>query len=143
MYSIIEGGVSSDNRGQVRFVNEFTMEAVKRFYLIKNADLDVLRGWRAHRIEQRWFYVVSGCFEINLVKIDDWVKPDQTLKVEQVVLSSSSQSILHVPKGYGTLFKGIEDNSEVLVFADFPLEHAELDNYTFSTDYFINYPSLV
>lgn len=142
MYSFIKGGISSDNRGQIRFVNDFSMESVKRFYLIKNADLTVLRGWRAHRIEQRWFYIISGCFEINFVKIDNWEIPDHNLKVEQIILNSSSQCLLHVPKGYGTLFKALEDNTEVLVFADFPLEHAELDNYTFSSDYFINYPIL-
>ncbi|KKX51752.1 hypothetical protein, partial [Sphingobacterium sp. IITKGP-BTPF85] len=68
MIDFIKGGIAKDGRGQIRFVNDFEMSLVKRFYIIKNLDLTLVRGWRAHRIEQRWFYVLSGSFAIDTVK---------------------------------------------------------------------------
>ena len=46
----ITGGIAKDHRGQIRFVNDFDMTEVKRFYIITNKDTELIRGWRAHRI---------------------------------------------------------------------------------------------
>src|SRR5690606_41963258 len=83
----IQGGIAEDHRGHIRFVNEFDMTQVKRFYIIKNKDTDLVRGWRAHRIEQRWFYVLSGSFSVDLIKIDDWenASPDLARSEERRV----------------------------------------------------------
>ena len=135
---IIKGGVSQDHRGQIRFVNDFDMTLVKRFYIIKNADIELIRGWRAHRIEQRWFYVLSGSFSIDLVKIDSWKDTSRSLPVKNMVLQSSALKILHIPAGYGTAFQALESNSELLVFADYGIENAVLDDYTYPLDYFLN-----
>lgn len=134
----INGGVSKDHRGQIRFVNDFDMSEVKRFYIITNADTDLVRGWRAHRIEQRWFYVIKGSFVLDVVRIDNWENPSRDLSVERLILNSANQGVVHLPAGFGTAFRAIEDNSELLVFADKGIEHASLDNYTYPTDYFLN-----
>lgn len=134
--SFIQGGIAKDERGQIRFVNEFDMSLVKRFYIIKNADTALIRGWRAHRIEQRWFYVLSGSFNIDLVKIDNWESPNPSLPIENLILDATNMKVLHVPPGYGTAFRALESNSELLVYADFPIAHAPLDDYTWSLDYF-------
>lgn len=136
--SVIQGGVVKDERGQIRFVNEFDMSLVKRFYIIKNADTELIRGWRAHRIEQRWFYVLSGSFKVDLVKIDDWEAPDPSLHVETLMLDAVDMKVLHVPAGYGTAFRALEAASELLVYADHPMTHAPLDDYTWKPDYFAN-----
>ncbi|MGB7526482.1 WxcM-like domain-containing protein [Sphingobacterium cellulitidis] len=138
MYNFIHGGISKDPRGQIRYVNEFDMKEVKRFYIIKNSDLELIRGWRAHKIEQRWFYVLCGSFMISIVKIDKWDKPDPSLVVENIVLDSEKNCLIHLPAGYGTAFKALENDSELLVFADHYLEDAHLDDYTFPPHYFIN-----
>lgn len=88
MITHIQGGIAQDERGQIRFVNDFDMTEVKRFYIIKNKDIDLVRGWRGHRIEQRWFYVLSGAFSLDLVQIDDWIQPSRELLVENCVMSS-------------------------------------------------------
>lgn len=133
----IKGGVAQDQRGHIRFVNDFDMSLVKRFYMIKNADVELVRGWRAHRIEQRWFYVVTGAFEVELIQIDNWDKPAKDLPVEIVKLESANLEVLHVPKGYGTTFRALQPDSELLVFADHGIEHAPLDDYTWPLEYFI------
>ncbi|KGE14291.1 WxcM-like domain-containing protein [Sphingobacterium deserti] len=134
----IQGGIAQDDRGDIRFVNEFDMSEVKRFYIIKNADTDLIRGWRAHRIEQRWFYVLSGSFALDLVQIDDWHTPSRNLSVERKVLKARSMQILHIPAGYGTAFQAMEADSELLVFADHGIEHAAKDDFTWPEPYFEN-----
>jgi len=133
----IHGGISHDERGQIRFVNEFDMTLVKRFYIIKNLDTELVRGWRAHRVEQRWFYVLSGAFTINLVKIDNWENPDPCLSVESIVLKSSEMKVLNIPPGYGTAFRALESNSELLAYSDYLIENAQSDNYIWPADYFV------
>ena len=134
----IQGGIAEDHRGHIRFVNDFEMTQVKRFYIIKNKDTDLVRGWRAHRIEQRWFYVLSGSFLVDLIKIDDWENASPELPVERRILQVADKQVLHVPEGYGTAFQALESESELLVFADYGIEHAKNDDHTWSKDYFVN-----
>lgn len=136
MINCITGGIAKDHRGHIRFVNDFDMSLVKRFYIIQNADTDLIRGWRAHRIEQRWFYVLSGVFSIDLVKIDNWENTARDLPVETKVLKADDQQVLHVPAGYGTAFRALEPGSQLLTFADHGIEHAKNDDYTWPADYF-------
>lgn len=136
MINYIQGGIAKDQRGQIRFVNEFDMSLVKRFYIIKNTDLELVRGWRAHLIEQRWFYILQGSFKLDLVKIDNWDKPSEDLEIERMVLNVKDNKVLHIPAGYGTAFQALEKDSEMLVFADYHLDHAPKDDYTYGLDYF-------
>lgn len=137
MIEYITGGIASDHRGSIRFVNDFDMSLVRRFYIIKNGDTELVRGWRAHRIEQRWFYVLSGTFSVDLVKIDNWDLPSKDLSVVKEILKVSDARVMNIPIGYATAFKALEPDSEILVFSDFGIEHAKEDNYTYPLDYFI------
>ncbi len=136
MFNFISGGRSVDDRGQIRFVNEFDMRLVKRFYIIKNINLDTVRGWRGHQIEQRWFYVLSGAFELSLIKIDDWKIPSRDSKIVRTVISSHIDNIIHIPPGYCTAFRALELESELLVFADYEISHSAIDDYTWDLSYF-------
>jgi dTDP-4-dehydrorhamnose 3,5-epimerase len=134
--NIIQGGIAQDERGSIRFVNEFDMSLVKRFYIIRNADTELTRGWRGHKIEQRWFYVLSGEFSLDLVKIDNWAKPDQSLPIHNIILRAREMKVLNVPNGYATAFRALEQDSELLVYADYPLSHAVEDDFTWPVEYF-------
>lgn len=137
MIDFIKGGGSRDHRGEICFVNDFDMAPVKRFYVIKNADTEVIRGWRAHKIEQRWFYVLAGAFELAVVQVDDWRNPSKDLAVERYTLRAEDQQVIHVPPGYGTALRAMEAESELLVFADYGIDHASQDDYTWPADYFV------
>lgn len=134
----IQGGCSKDERGQIRFVNDFDMSLVKRFYIIKNADTELVRGWRGHRIEQRWFYVIAGVFNVKIVRINNWEDADNMLPIQNIELNNKDMKVLNVPAGYATAFIASEPNSELLVYADYPLSHATLDDYTWPVEYFKN-----
>lgn len=138
MIENIQGGIAKDHRGQIRFVNDFDMSEVKRFYIIKNSDLELIRGWRAHRIEQRWFYVLSGSFKFDIVEIDNWEQASKDLAVKTEILKSADNMVLHLSAGYGTAFQALEEGSELLVFSDFGIENAPKDDYTYPLDYFVN-----
>ena len=138
MINVIQGGIASDHRGSIRFVNDFDMSEVKRFYIIQNADTELIRGWRAHRIEQRWFYVLSGSFVLDTVLIDNWEVASPELPIERSVLNAEDRQLIHVPAGYGTAFQAVEKGSELLVFADHGIAHAPMDDYTWPQDYFVN-----
>jgi len=135
---IITGGIARDQRGQVRFVNGFDMSAVRRFYIIRNEDAEVVRGWRGHRIEQRWFYVLSGAFAIDLVRVDNWERASKGLPIRRECLAEDEHKLLWVPEGYGTAFQALKADSELLVFANFGIDNLENDNHTWPIDYFEN-----
>ena len=52
--TLIDGGLSVDDRGQVAFANGFDFEGVKRFYLVSNHRQGFVRAWHAHRREAKW-----------------------------------------------------------------------------------------
>lgn len=133
---IIPGGIAKDARGQIRFVNDFDMSMVKRFYIIKNADTQLVRGWRGHQIEQRWFYVLSGAFELDVIQIDNWISPSTDLAIERLQMNDTNMNVLHVPAGYATAFRALEAGSELLVYADYDISHAALDDHIWPVDYF-------
>lgn len=137
-FEVIKGASYTDDRGTLQFVNDFDMGQVKRFYIITHKDITTRRGWRGHQIEQRWFYVTEGAFEIELVKIDDWTKPNPDLKIELYQLRAQNNEVLHVPTGYGTRIRAISENSKVMLFADYGNEHAKLDDHLWPLDYFNN-----
>lgn len=138
MIRLIKGGEAVDHRGKIRFVNDFDLTLIKRFYIISNRDTTFFRGWRGHSIEQRWFYVLIGRFELYTVKIDDWSSPSPDLPVDMKYISADDLNVLHLPRGYATAFRSTEENSELLVFADHSLEHAVEDDFTWGIDYFKN-----
>ena len=142
MINFIKGGIAMDQRGSIRFVNDFDMSQVKRLYIIKNADIEVVRGWRAHRIEQRWFYVLTGAFTLDLVKIDDWENASSDLLVQRRIIRVDDMQVVHVPVGYGAAFQALEEDSELLVFADYGIENASKDDYTWPIDFFVNRESV-
>ncbi|MNK98271.1 hypothetical protein D3C87_1186300 [compost metagenome] len=135
-YNIIEGGHHTDDRGTIFFFNDFDMKEVKRFYRIKHHDTSIIRGWRGHKIEQRWFQVSSGSFEIKLLKIDNWQIPDPNIKQDRITLTAEEDSVLHIPAGYATSLQALSENSELIVFADYPISHAKNDDYLYPLDYF-------
>lgn len=133
---IINGGSHTDERGTITFINDFDMQSVKRFYRIKHHDIITVRGWRGHRIEQRWFHVNIGTFKVKLIAVDDWNSPNPRLPQKEFVIKAEDNSVLHIPAGYASAIQATLANSEITVFADYGIDHAQHDDYLFPTDYF-------
>jgi len=122
--TINKGGFFSDERGKMRFVNEFKFEDVRRFYFIKHLDTSVVRAWQGHQFEKKYFYPISGSFAIAWVKVDDFDNPAEDLIPEIHFLSADKSEILAVPRGYANGLKALEPNSELMIFSDMSLEES-------------------
>ena len=128
---LIQGGITTDERGSVAFVNDFDLKDIRRFYTINHPEITVVRAWQGHKNETKWFFCSKGSFQVSVVKIDDWEKPSQDLKVLSFQLSEKSSQILSIPHGYANGFKAIEPSSTLVVFSDKSLDESKNDDYRF------------
>lgn len=132
---ITEGGIFSDTRGSVSFVNDFKFTDIERFYIITNSEENPIRAWQGHKLDTKNFYCVQGSFKISFVKIDDWDHPSKDLKVESIVLKSSESRVLQIPFGYANAVESLEKDSKLISFSTLPLEQAPHDDVRFEPTY--------
>jgi dTDP-4-dehydrorhamnose 3,5-epimerase-like enzyme len=135
--SIIQGNSHTDERGIITFNNDYDATEVKRIYFIENKDVNFVRGWQGHKIEQRWFSAVQGSFKITTIAIDDWENPSETLEKEEFILQANSFDVLHVPKGNITSIQALEMNSKLMAMSDYNLGEIK-DEYRFDSNHFNN-----
>jgi dTDP-4-dehydrorhamnose 3,5-epimerase-like enzyme len=128
---VIKGGYYTDDRGALEFYNEFDMTQVKRVYFTTHFDPNVIRAWQGHTIESRWFCSVKGSFHVKLIKIDDWEKPSDQLKVLEYELTSEEQEILFIPNGFLNGFKAIQSDSKLMIMSNYALGEIENDELRF------------
>lgn len=133
--NIIEGNCYIDQRGKLFYNNDFDTSSIKRIYMIENINVDFIRAWQGHKIEQRWFSVLQGSFEIQLIAIDDWKKPTLNLQRHKFILNTDKLSVLHIPRGYVSSIQALEEASKLLVMADYLLGEID-DEFRYSFDYF-------
>lgn len=107
---LINGGIAIDDRGSVRFVNDFNFKNVKRFYHIENHSKGFIRAWHGHKKEGKYVYVVDGSALIGLVNM-------KTEEITKYVLSNKSPKILWIPPGYYNGFKSLEDKTKIMFFS--------------------------
>jgi len=134
--SIIKGAVHADTRGNLSYNNNFDASAIKRIYFIENKNTSIIRAWQGHKIEQRWFSAVTGSFKIQLIAIDNWEKPSIDLVPITFVLNADTLAILHIPAGYVSSIQAIEEQSKLIVMANYLMGEIK-DEYRFEVDYFI------
>ena len=68
---IIEGGIHVDARGQLKYMEKFPRNEIKRFYIISNNKQDFVRAWHGHKKEGKYVFALNGDFLIetnNLVR---------------------------------------------------------------------------
>lgn len=133
--SIIKGNSYTDDRGTIVFNNNYDAIEVKRIYFIENKDVNFVRGWQGHRIEQRWFSAVQGSFKIVIIAIDDWEKPSNTLAKEEFILKACNFDVLHIPQGFITSIQALEDDARLMAMSDYNLGEIN-DEYRLDINYF-------
>ena len=124
-----------DERGIITFSNDFDASLIKRIYTIENKSLDFIRGWQGHKIEQRWFASMQGSFEIAVITIDNFENPSKDLIPEYFILKTNNLDFLHIKSGCITAIKAKEENSKLLVLADYSMNEIQ-DEYRFPLDCF-------
>lgn len=131
---LIKGGIHTDHRGQISFVNDMKFKTIERFYIISNSAENPLRAWQGHKIDNKYFYCIQGVIKVHYVKIDNWESPSKDLKVESVILSAIESNLLHIPEGYANGIESLELESKLISFSTLPLDRTAEDDVRFESD---------
>lgn len=122
---IISGDVYQDQRGCLTFNNDVNLYGVKRIYTIENNDLNFVRGWQGHKIEQRWLIVMKGSFEIEVINISFFEENLREMESAKFNLKSDKMDILYIPAGYLTSIKSLEVDSKLLLMSDYLIDEIQ------------------
>ena len=128
---LIVGEINSDSRGTIFSNNSWDISKIKRVYKIKNINNKFVRGWKGHKIENRWFLCSKGNIKIFVVKISDLNRSSTESKIEEFDLTDNNMNTLFVPSGYATAIKQNIDDSEVIAFSDYFLGESNDENLRF------------
>lgn len=122
MNKIYNGNVFVDDRGTIRFVNEFNFKNVKRFYQVENHERGFVRAWHGHEKEDKYVYVAQGSAWIGVIDMET------KTKIDKYVLSDKSPKILHIPAGNYNGFQTLEENTKVIFFTTLSIEETKDDD---------------
>lgn len=125
------GGLSVDDRGELLFINDFSLQKYKRFYVVSNHQPQFIRAWHGHKYESKGVVLLSGSAIVCAVKIDDWEHPSSDLPIHRQVLSAKTPGVLEIPKGYANGFMTLEPNTVVCFFSSSSLEESANDDIRF------------
>jgi len=120
----INGNSFVDDRGTLRFVNDFDFSKVKRFYQVENHSRGFIRAWHGHKKEAKYVYLVKGSALVGVVDL-------ATEEVQKIVLSSQNPSILYIPPNHANGFKTLEDDTILMFFSTSTIEESQGDDYRF------------
>ena len=123
----IKGGLFADDRGFLRFINDFDFSDVKRFYQVENHSKNFIRAWHGHKKEGKYVYVARGSALIGAVNLD-------SEEVYKTTLTSQSPAILFIPPGFANGFKTLEENTILMFFSTSTLEESKGDDIRFDHD---------
>jgi dTDP-4-dehydrorhamnose 3,5-epimerase-like enzyme len=132
---MIPGGLAVDDRGLLTFNNDFSLQGVKRYYLVSNHRAGLVRAWHGHRREAKYVTVVRGAALVAAVEIDDWDRPNAEARVERFVLSSMRPGIVFVPSGFANGFMSLTEEALLLFFSTSSLEESAGDDVRFPARY--------
>ncbi len=123
----ISGGLFADDRGYLRFVNDFDFAQVKRFYQVENHSKNFIRAWHGHRKEGKYVYVPKGSALVGAVNLD-------SEEIFKTTLTSQSPCVLYIPPGYANGFKTLEENTILMFFSTSTLDESKGDDIRFDYD---------
>ena len=114
---LLNGAFSIDKRGEIDFVNDFTFDKVKRFYVVSTHKSGMIRAWHGHRYEAKYVYCISGTALVGAAFLDNWKNPSKESTVHQFVLSVKKPAVLYIPPGYANGFQSLTDDARLMVFS--------------------------
>ena len=135
----ITGNISTDDRGSLKFINDFNFDGIKRFYQVQNLCKNFIRAWHGHIKEAKYVYVVKGSILFGVVPIPSTPYSDelgQNIKQEpkKYILSSDKPSILYVPPNHANGFMTLTDDAIVQFFSTSTLDESKGDDIRFAYD---------
>lgn len=123
---LLKGGLAVDDRGSLRFVNDFSFVGVKRFYQVENHRQGFIRAWHGHEREGKYVYAVSGSALVGVVPLTAAIGDMNAVK--KFVLSDQSPAVLWIPPGNYNGFMSLSSNSKLMFFSTSTLEESQGDD---------------
>ena len=135
--NLIDVEISSDDRGELTFSNtfDFNKNKIRRFYKIMNHNINFIRAWHGHKVEEKFILILNGSLKISLVKVDNWKEPSKKLKLENFYLNEKKPQILHIPAGFAHGTQNLTRNTSFIVFSTLPLNESLKDDFRFPYNY--------
>lgn len=127
MANIVSGDIIVDDRGSVRFVNDFDFKNVKRFYQVQNHNVGQVRAWEGAKHEDKYLYVPSGSALVGAVNLD-------TNEVQKFVMSAEKPRVLWIPANSASGFKVLEENTILFFFSSYTEAESKGDHIQFPAD---------
>ena len=131
----LSGGISIDDRGILKYINDLQLNEFKRFYIVENHEKGFIRAWHGHLIEAKAFIPIKGSILVGAVPIDDEKKPNKEATVERFIISEHKPGALIIPPRFANGFKTLSDNSIVLILSTSTLEASLADDFRYPFDY--------
>ena len=120
---LISGGLVVDDRGVLRFANDFCFNNVKQFFQTENHHVGFIRAWHGHTREGRYLWVAHGSVLVGAVPL--YVETGDISKVQKYILTDLSPSILWIPEGYYSGFKTLKEDTILMVFTTLTSDEAK------------------
>ena len=124
---IIDGNNFTDSRGNLKCVNDFDFNNIKRFYHITNHSNFFIRAWHGHVHESKYFYVTSGKFLLGQVNL-------KTEEIKKYYLNAEITQIVKIGKNHANGFMNLTNDSSIIVFSDKNLEESKNEDIRFPHD---------
>jgi dTDP-4-dehydrorhamnose 3,5-epimerase len=133
--TLIKGGLAADDRGVVRFVNDFRFDGVKRFYVLENWRPGFVRAWHGHMKEAKWVTVTKGAALVCAVKITPVAKEFALCEVPfKFVLCEQQPAMLCIPPGYANGSMALVEGTQVVHFSSMTMEETAGDDLRWPWD---------
>ena len=127
--TLINGNSFVDDRGTLKFINEFNFEGVKRFYQVENHERGFIRAWHGHKKEGKYVYVAKGTAWVGIVDMETKVE-------EKFVLSAKTPKVLWIPPGKYNGFQTLEEETIIFFFSTVTMDEAKGDDFRLSYEKF-------
>ncbi len=131
---LIEGDVFVDDRGTVSFVNDFSLDPARRFYMVENHSAGFVRAWHYHAKETKYVLAVAGSAIVAAVHVTNVEEPDSDSEIYRFVLSAKKPSILLIPPEYAHGTKNLTDDTRIMFFSNATLEESSADDIRYDAE---------
>lgn len=129
----IVGGFATDERGTVRFIPDFNLEGIKRFYTVMNHAVGYVRAWHGHKHEAKYLIVLNGAAMVCAAEVKNWEGPSIVISnMQTVILNGAQPGILYIPPGYIHGWKSLTAATQLGVFSTATLEESQADDIRFA-----------
>ncbi len=110
---IFQGGTHTDFRGQLKYINDLSIDGVQRMYSVYHPDTSIIRAWQGHPTESKYYLVIKGIWLAAWVFMDDTL-PESSWKADYAFLREEYTEMIYLPPGYANGFKALVPDSIIL-----------------------------